>query len=319
MDEHAPIVYDVTPYKEETSTWNADPSAYLLRYYTKYYFLETDGKSQKNVPAPSAETTTTPPSVPKIIDHETGLEVLRGDQFVYQSPNKLCIIGLAPTHPLIANPERYKVLSLRFDSKIQSALPQPTSIPANSKKQPPPPCQPETVICKIEALDLKEQERAKTTALEAKNDILGDAETTPTTSAEVSALASSAEVSTSLSSSSPSTAADVPKATKPSRSKSAPAEHSVDPTRVIFVVRSAIGGHVIELNERLMKRTTPIITDADIIQTLLHKASTHGFVAVIRPKIDNTEIALKDLCTMDKYNAMRQKTDQEKDLSGNVE
>ncbi|KAF9987541.1 hypothetical protein BGZ75_000433 [Mortierella antarctica] len=319
MDEHAPIVYDVTPYKEETSTWNADPSAYLLRYYTKYYFLETDGKSQKNVPAPSAETTTTPPSVPKIIDHETGLEVLRGDQFVYQSPNKLCIIGLAPTHPLIAHPERYKVLSLRFDSKIQSALPQPTSIPANSKKQPPPPCQPETVICKIEALDLKEQERAKTTALEAKNDILGDAETTPTTSAEVSALASSAEVSTSLSSSSPSTAADVPKATKPSRSKSAPAEHSVDPTRVIFVVRSAIGGHVIELNERLMKRTTPIITDADIIQTLLQKASTHGFVAVIRPKIDNTEIALKDLCTMDKYNAMRQKTDQEKDLSGNVE
>ncbi|KAF9279623.1 hypothetical protein BGZ68_007803 [Mortierella alpina] len=329
MDEHAPIVYDVTPYKEETSTWNADPSAYLLRYYTKYYFLETDGKSQKNVPAQSAGTAA-PQPVPKIIDHETGLEVLRGDQFVYQSPNKLCITGLAPTHPLIAQPDRYKVLNIRFDQKIQSALPQPTAIPANSKKQPPPPCQPETVICKIEALDLKEQERAKTTQ-NTEKEISGDAkETTSSISALVSSASASASASVLSSeasslSSSPAEAtaaastAEAPATGKTSRSKSAPAEHSVDPTRVIFVVRSAISGHVIELNERLMKRTTPIITDEGIIQTLLEKASTHGFVAVIRPKIDNTEIALKDLCTMDKYNAMRQKADEEKHTLGNVE
>ncbi|KAF9961839.1 hypothetical protein BGZ72_001389 [Mortierella alpina] len=317
MDEHAPIVYDVTPYKEETSTWNTDPSAYLLRYYTKYYFLETDGKSQKNAPAQLAETTA-PQSAQKIIDHETGLEVLRGDQFVYQSPNKLCITGLAPTHPLIAQPDRYKVLNIRFDQKIQSALPQPTSIPANSKKQPPPPCQPETVICKIEALDLEAQAGAKIVQ-EAEKETSGDAEGIPTSS--VSALASSAlaSVASSSSSTSSSTTAEVPATAKSSRSKSAPAEHSVDPTRVIFVVRSAISGHVIELNERLMKRTTPIITDPDIIQTLLEKASTHGFVAVIRPKIDNTEIALKDLCTMDKYNAMRHKADKEKDMLRNVE
>jgi len=41
MDEHAPIVYDVAPYMEETKGWESDPSAYLLRYYTKYYFLAT--------------------------------------------------------------------------------------------------------------------------------------------------------------------------------------------------------------------------------------------------------------------------------------
>ncbi|KAF9967488.1 hypothetical protein BGZ70_009327 [Mortierella alpina] len=328
MDEHAPIVYDVTPYNEETSTWNVDPSAYLLRYYTKYYFLETDGKSLKNVPASSVEPAASQ-SVPKIIDHETGLEVLRGDQFVYQSPNKLCVTGLAPTHPLIAQPDRYKVLSIRFDHKIQSALPQPTAIPANSKKQPPPPCQPETVICKVEALDLKELERSKTAQENTEKEIVGASERTSTTpsgsilasSAEASAEASStSSPSSSSSSSAAAAAAEVPTTTtKTSRSKNAPAEHSIDPTRVIFVVRSAISGHVIELNERLMKRATPIITDADIIKTLLEKASTHGFVAVIRPKIDNTEIALKDLCTMDKYNAMRQTADDEKVLSENVE
>ncbi|CAO3570053.1 unnamed protein product [Mortierella alpina] len=315
MDEHAPIIYDVTPYNEETSTWNADPSAYLLRYYTKYYFLETDGKSVKHVAASSAEPIA-PQSVSKIIDHETGLEVLRGDQFVYQSPNKLCITGLAPTHPLIAQPDRYKVLSIRFDQKIQSALPQPTAIPANSKKQPPPPCQPETVICKIEALDLKEQERSIAAQETTEKEILGASASTLALSADASAEALS---STSSSSSSSAAAAEVPTTAKPSRSKSAPAEHSVDPTRVIFVVRSAISGHVIELNERLMKRTTPIITDSDIIKTLLEKASTHGFVAVIRPKIDNTEIALKDLCTMDKYNAMRQKVHDERVSSENAE
>lgn len=41
MDEHAPIVYDLTEYKEITRDWNDDPSAYLTRYYTKQYFLST--------------------------------------------------------------------------------------------------------------------------------------------------------------------------------------------------------------------------------------------------------------------------------------
>ncbi|KAF8953968.1 hypothetical protein BGZ46_003097, partial [Entomortierella lignicola] len=215
----------------------------------------------------------------KIIDQQTSLEILRGDQFLYQSPNKLCIIGLAPTHPLLAQQDRYKVLNLRFDPKILNALPQPTAIPANSKKQPPPPCHSDTVICKIEALDLwakKDQEDKVVSSSNAE---------TKTTSTVEEAVADGSKTQDSAASEKP--------------------KESVDTSRVIFVIRSAISGHVIELNERLMRRDTPEITDPTVIQTMLEKASTHGFIAVIRPKVDKTEIALKDLCSMEDYERMR--------------
>ncbi|KAG0205230.1 hypothetical protein BGX33_008029 [Mortierella sp. NVP41] len=292
MDEHAPIVYDLTSYKEETKAWNDDPSAYLLRYYTKQYFLSTGGKDLKQAPGQ------------KIIDLQTGIEVLRGDQFVYQSPNKLCIVGLAPTHPLLAQPDRYQVLNLRFDPKISAALPQPTAIPANSKKQPPPPCHSETVICKIEARDLwataetkidadqnthnQDQEQEQDSKEEGRDQDINMTE---------SASASPAPSTTSATSTStPSTPAAAQERRK----------ESVDPTRVMFVVRGSISGHVIELNERLLRRETPEITDPVVIKTMLEKASTHGFIAVIRPKVDKTEIALKDLCTMQDYELLQQ-------------
>ncbi|KAG0269659.1 hypothetical protein BGZ95_001968 [Linnemannia exigua] len=309
MDEHAPIVYDLTSYKEETKTWNDDPSAYLLRYYTKQYFLATNGKDLKQKQSGSQ----------KIIDLQTGLEVLRGDQFVYQSPNKLCIIGLAPTHPLIAQPDRYKVLNIRFDTKIATALPQPTATPANSKKQAPPPCHAETVVCKIEARDLSVPEGTTPAAvtpgteqggandgaeqnIESKvNQDQGqdkdqdvNMSETPIVSAAASPALSSTSTTTSTSTST-SPAATLEKRTE-----------SVDPTRVMFVVRGSISGHVVELNERLLRRGTTEITDPVVIQTMLEKASTHGFIAVVRPKVDKTEIALKDLCTMDDYNLLRQ-------------
>ncbi|KAF9903894.1 hypothetical protein EC991_003231 [Linnemannia zychae] len=308
MDEHAPIVYDLTSYKEETKTWDEDPSAYLLRYYTKQYFLATNGKDLKQKPSGSQ----------KIIDLQTGLEVLRGDQYVYQSPNKLCIIGLAPTHPLLAQPERYKVLNIRFDTKIASALPQPTATPANSKKQAPPPCHAETVVCKIEARDLSVPEVTTTvdsTATEQGEETeasISSAEQITETKQEqdldkdqdtdmseniVSAAASPA---LSTASTATSTSTSTTPVTQERRTE------SVDPTRVMFVVRGSISGHVIELNERLLRRGTTEITDPLVIQTMLEKASTHGFIAVVRPKVDKTEIALKDLCTMDDYNLLRQ-------------
>lgn len=49
---------------------------------------------------------------------------------------------------------------------------------------------------------------------------------------------------------------------------------SVDPTRVMFVVRGSISGHVIELNERLLRRGTSEITDPLVIQTMLEKVRT---------------------------------------------
>ncbi|KAF8946939.1 hypothetical protein BGZ47_010850 [Haplosporangium gracile] len=317
MDEHAPIVYDLTSYKEETKSWNDDPSAYLLRYYTKQYFLATNGKDLKQNP-----TTNTPQ---KIIDLQTGLEVLRGDQYVYQSPNKLCIIGLAPTHPLLAQPDRYKVLNIRFDNKIAGALPQPTATPANSKKQPPPPCHAETVVCKIEARDLgvaegsvatavkdeeekevkdvevkaeAEAEQNKEVKAEEQEDKDQDITMTENTINNTTSAAASPAPSTTTNSSATS------RSTTPAPQQEKRTE-SVDPTRVMFVVRGSISGHVIELNERLLKRGTSEITDPVVIQTMLEKASTHGFIAVVRPKVDKTEIALKDLCTMDDYNLLR--------------
>ncbi|KAG0291662.1 hypothetical protein BGZ96_004971 [Linnemannia gamsii] len=315
MDEHAPIVYDVTSYKEETKSWNEDPSAYLLRYYTKQYFLATNGKDLKQ--SPTTHTTQ------KIIDLQTGIEVLRGDQYVYQSPNKLCLIGLAPTHPLLAQPDRYKVINIRFDNKISSALPQPTATPANSKKQAPPPCHAETVVCKIEARDLwatsaavtaegsaaitvKEDEEEEKNKEADQNIETKDQDINMTESSSIAVGAVSASPAPSSATTTTTNSAATSRSTTPAPQQLEKRTESVDPTRVMFVVRGSISGHVIELNERLLRRGTSEITDPNVIQTMLEKASTHGFIAVVRPKVDKTEIALKDLCTMDDYNLMCQ-------------
>lgn len=232
----------------------------------------------------------------------TRLEILRGDQFVYQSPNKLCITGLAPSHPLLCQRDRYQVLNLQFEPKILSALPQPTAIPANSKKQPPPFCHSDTVICKIEARDLwwsgrTTDNNGKESSQKEQEELSGDEppivhgiahrdtedagtegvdislsgldtreEITASISASASALASaSASVSTSASVSDSETHSP---STNISRQK---LQGSSDPSRVLFVIRAAIQGHVIELNERLVRRGSSTVTDPDVIQTLLDK------------------------------------------------
>ncbi|KAG0034220.1 hypothetical protein BGZ81_005759 [Podila clonocystis] len=293
MDEHAPIVYDLTEYKETTRDWNDDPSAYLTRYYTKQYFLSTAGKELKDPMGP-------------IIDFQTSLEVKRGDQYVYQSPNKLCIIGLAPTHPLLAQRERYQVLNLRFDDKIMSALPQPTHLPANEKKCPPPPCHHETVILKIEAKDLwaEKEQKEKAEQDQDKSEQVGEDEDRPETqtqsgSEEASTSGESVPSSMiaeqgSVVSSVTSTASSAVSSPSVSHAQIKP-KKSIDPTRVIFVVRGSLGGHVMELNERLIRRGVDVVTDPEVIETMLDKASTHGYIAVIRPKADKKGVPLKDL------------------------
>ncbi|KAG0343020.1 hypothetical protein BG000_010157 [Podila horticola] len=290
MDEHAPIVYDLTEYKETTRDWNDDPSAYLTRYYTKRYFLSTAGKELKDPLGP-------------IIDFQTSLEVKRGDQYVYQSPNKLCIIGLAPTHPLLAQRERYQVLSLRFDDKIVNALPQPTHIPANEKKCPPPPCHHETVILKIEAKDLwTEKEQKEKQDQDDRSEQMGeDADMTQTQggSEEASTSGESVPSSTiaeqgSVASSTTSTASSAVSSPSVPHAQFK-LKKSIDPTRVVFVVRGSLSGHVMELNERLIRRGVDVVTDPEVIETMLDKASTHGYIAVIRPKADKKGVPLKDL------------------------
>lgn len=46
---------------------------------------------------------------------------------------------------------------------------------------------------------------------------------------------------------------------------------SIDPTRVVFVVRGSLSGHVMELNERLIRRGVDVVTDPEVIETMLDK------------------------------------------------
>ncbi|KAG0288296.1 hypothetical protein BGZ97_006863 [Linnemannia gamsii] len=124
--------------------------------------------------------------------------------------------------------------------------------------------------------------------------------------AAVAAAAAATSPAPSSATNSTTNSAATSRSTTPAPQQQEKRTESVDPTRVMFVVRGSISGHVIELNERLLRRGTSEITDPDVIQTMLEKASTHGFIAVVRPKVDKTEIALKDLCTMDDYNLLRQ-------------
>ncbi|KAF9970245.1 hypothetical protein BGZ65_011276, partial [Modicella reniformis] len=315
MNEHTtPIAYDLTSYKEETKNWDKDPSAYLLRYYTKHYLLATTGKDQGQ-PQHSARTTRIPGGT---IGCPTGLQTLCGDQFVYQSPNKLCVTGLAPTHPLLGQRDRYQVLNIRFEPKILDSLPQPTAIPANSKKQPPPTCQSNTVICRIEARDLwcvkkqeeKQEKKESTITGDVHQDILAQTELNSLPSGSDFCSTNIDKTSSSSTPLTPSSLSTAPSGPDPAstatsgttqRQEIGKPHGSVDSSSVVFVIRAAVIGHVIELNERLLRRGSTEVTDLGIIQTLLDKAATHGFIAVIRPKVDKTEIALKDLCTMEDY------------------
>lgn len=178
--------------------------------------------------------------------------------------------------------ERYQVLSLRFDDKIVNALPQPTHIPANEKKCPPPPCHHETVILKIEAKDLwaeKEQTEDDGKSEQAGEDVNmpetqqaqqarseGSGSETPAESLPSSTIAeqgSAASSSTSTASSAVSSPSVTHAQFKPKK--------SIDPTRVVFVVRGSIAGHVMELNERLIRRGTDVVTDPEVIETMLDK------------------------------------------------
>jgi hypothetical protein len=119
------------------------------------------------------------------------------------------------------------------------------------------------VICKIEARDLwwSKENKEKETKTEEESSSSGDQAqvTTSTTTSEPLPPPAALESNTASASSTSS----IVSAQKPLVSS--------DPSRVLFIVRAAIQGHVIELNERLVRRGTAEITDPVVIQTLLDK------------------------------------------------
>lgn len=64
MDDH--LDYDTNDYAEETKNWNRDPTAYLSRYYSLFYKTVTKEQDPLNV-----------------------------DVYVRQSPNLICVVGIA--------------------------------------------------------------------------------------------------------------------------------------------------------------------------------------------------------------------------------
>lgn len=95
----------------------------------------------------------------------------------------------------------------------------------------------------------------------------GSASETPAESVPSSTIAEQGSVA---SSNTTSTASSVVSSPSVSHAQFKP-KKSIDPTRVVFVVRGSIAGHVMELNERLIRRGTDVVTDPEVIETMLDK------------------------------------------------
>ncbi|ORY08143.1 hypothetical protein K493DRAFT_332476 [Basidiobolus meristosporus CBS 931.73] len=77
--------YDIEEYQETIKGWDEKNSKYLERYFTKHYFVN------------------------EATDKE--------DQYIMQAPNKLCIVGLAANHPLLAS-EASHIKSIEFSEAV---------------------------------------------------------------------------------------------------------------------------------------------------------------------------------------------------------
>ncbi|RHZ54757.1 hypothetical protein Glove_423g22 [Diversispora epigaea] len=93
--------YDLKEFENIIENYKKDEFAYLNQYYTKYYLLGTNEK-------------------------------ITEDFYIYQAPNKLCVIGLAPTHPLLQpQPQQQnqlpKIKKIEYNAKAVDTI--------NKKKQ----------------------------------------------------------------------------------------------------------------------------------------------------------------------------------------
>jgi len=93
--------YDLILYKEISETYEKDSLAYLEQYYTKYFLIDSNENAAE-------------------------------DFYIYQAPNKLCVIGLAQTHPLLRS---QKVKSIKFDEKVSQSINKKKQIPLSVKSE----------------------------------------------------------------------------------------------------------------------------------------------------------------------------------------
>ncbi|GBB94457.1 hypothetical protein RclHR1_02360015 [Rhizophagus clarus] len=94
--------YDLSIYKNISEKYEKNSLAYLEQYYTKNFLIDSN------------ENTTE-------------------EFYIYQAPNKLCVIGLAPTHPLLLQSQ--KVESIKFDEKIFQLMNKKKQIPLSIKSE----------------------------------------------------------------------------------------------------------------------------------------------------------------------------------------
>ncbi|CAG8532873.1 15607_t:CDS:2 [Acaulospora morrowiae] len=89
-------IYDLKEFEKSLELNEKDELAYLNQYYTKKFFLDTNENNTE-------------------------------DLYIYQAPNKLCVIGLAPAHPLLqlssfTDPQLPKIKTIQYDSNVLSSI-----------------------------------------------------------------------------------------------------------------------------------------------------------------------------------------------------
>ncbi|KAJ2267477.1 hypothetical protein EV176_005252 [Coemansia sp. RSA 451] len=135
------ITYDISAYAQLDEQLRIKPELYLDRYFVQQFFACAIAGKRKHEEAESA-------------DAETKDEVIpREWQYVRMAPNKLCVIGLASSHPLL-DPELRKhigdVIKVEFADNVKNSV-----IKGKRKKQSLR-LMPSTKLCTIHTSDGKE-------------------------------------------------------------------------------------------------------------------------------------------------------------------
>ncbi|KAF0429071.1 g [Gigaspora margarita] len=98
-------VYDLKQFKNINEAYKKNELAYLEQYYSKYYFVNLKNSME--------------------------------DLYIYQAPNKLCVIGLAPAHPLLQRSQDQSssghylsnIQSIEYDAKVKSSINKKRQVP----------------------------------------------------------------------------------------------------------------------------------------------------------------------------------------------
>ncbi|KAJ1859577.1 hypothetical protein GGH12_001032 [Coemansia sp. RSA 1822] len=133
------ITYDIGAYAQLNEQLRIKPELYLDRYFVQQFYACAIAGKRKH----EAEST----------DAETKDEAIpREWQYVRMSPNKLCVIGLAGSHPLL-DPEQRKHIEV---TKVEFADNVKNSVIKGKRKKQSLRLMPNTKLCTIHTADGKE-------------------------------------------------------------------------------------------------------------------------------------------------------------------